>query len=98
MPANVVRLRLMASVPSADLLDTNMYGAGAVIRTQSATSETGTYADITGDTTVPLVSGTESYTAHDPLGTSATWYRSRFENAGGTRLSDWSAAKPTTYP
>lgn len=62
--------------------------------------ETGTYADISGTGATParFDTGTEAYIGYDPLGTSGTWYRTRFENAGATQLSDWSAAKPTTYP
>lgn len=78
-----------------DLLNTGAYGAGAVIRVQSAVASTGPFADISGagsTPTLPLVAGTRSYTAFDPNGTSSTWYQTRFENAGATRLSDWAAA------
>jgi hypothetical protein len=99
--ANTVRITLPPAHAAALLTDTGAYGADAVIRTQAAATETGTFADLTGtgsDPTVPLVAGTETYFPKDPLGSSSTWYRARFESADGTRLSDWSAAKPTTYP
>lgn len=80
---------------AGELLNAGAYGTGAVFRVQSSTTETGTFADIsgTGSTpTVALVDGTRSYTAYDPSGTSSTWYRTRFENSGATRVSDWTAA------
>ena len=96
--ANKIKLTLPTLVPAADLLNTDMYGAGAVIRTQSSATETGTYADITGSTvTRAIVSGTETYSAYDPLGTSGSWYRTRIENSGATRVSDWSPAEATVY-
>lgn len=81
-------LKLTAEEPDA-LLNASMYGAGAIIRVQSATSEAGAYAN---ETTVAIVSGTRAYTAYDTDGTTTTWYRTRYENAGGTVVSEWSAA------
>lgn len=78
---------------SADLLDAGIYGAGAVVRIQSATSEAGTYADISGTGSTPtlaIVAGTAGYPGRDPNGTTATWYRTRYESSGGARVSDWS--------
>ncbi len=86
-------LRLTAEDPD-DLLNAGAYGAGALIRVQSASSSAGPFADLsgTGSTpTVPLVAEDRFYTAFDPNGTSSTWYQTRFENAGGTRASDWTA-------
>jgi hypothetical protein len=83
-----------------ELLNNGAYGAGALIRVQSATSSAGVYADITGTgatPTIPIVSGTYAYTAYDPAGTIATWYRSRYENVGGTRTSDWSDVFQSTF-
>lgn len=76
------------------LLNTGMYAAGAVIRVQSATSSTGTFADIAGTPTATIVTATWSYTLYDPAGTSSTWYRTRYENSGGSRTSDWSTPFP----
>lgn len=83
------------TVENADqLLNTGAYGTGALIRLQSATSEGGAYADVSGTGSTPtiaLVSGTRIYTGYDPNGAISTWYRTRYENVGGTRTSDWSA-------
>jgi len=77
------------------LRNAGAYDTGALIRVQSSATEAGAYADISGTGSTPtiaLVAATRTYTVYDPLGTSTTWYRWRFENAGGTRLGDWSAA------
>jgi hypothetical protein len=80
---------------SDDLLNTGAYGAGALIRVQTSATMGGAYADLTGTgatPTLPLVAGDRTYTAYDPAGAVTSWYRTRYENVGGTRLSDWSAA------
>lgn len=88
--ANVIKL----GVENPDeILNAGEYGALAIIRLQWSATETGTYADVAGTGATPtttVTAGTRSYTAYDPAGTSSTWYRTRFENAGATRLSDWS--------
>ena len=73
---------------AAELLNAGMYDTGAIIRLQSCATETGIYAN---ESTAALVSGTRSYTLYDADGASSTWYRTRYENAGGTVTSDWSA-------
>lgn len=84
---------LNISVENPDeILNAGAYGAGAVVRVQTSATETGVYADVTGTgstPTIPVITATRTYTAYDPAGTSSSWYRTRFENAGGTRLSDW---------
>lgn len=70
-----------------DLLNAGMYDAGAIIRLQSCATETGVYANVT---TAALVSGTRIYPMYDTAGASSTWYRTRYENAGGTVTSTWS--------
>lgn len=80
-------LILAVEDPDAILAATN-YDAGAVIRVHSCATEAGVYASIAA---VPVVSGTKTYTLHDSAGTAATWYRTRYENAGATVVSDWSA-------
>lgn len=78
-----------------EILNTGAYAAGAVIRLQTGATETGSFADVTGTGSTPtiaVVTATRSYTGYDPNGTASSWYRTRYENAGGTRLSDWSAA------
>jgi hypothetical protein len=72
------------------LLNTGAYGAGAVIQVQSGALRAGPFTDETP--TVPIVSGTTSYTFYDTDGTTATWYRTRYENAAGTTVSEWSTA------
>ena len=84
------------NVPNPDeILNAGLYAAGAVIRLQSSTTETGVFADVSGTGSTPtiaIVTLTNSYTGYDPNGTSSTWYRTRYENSGATRLSDWKAA------
>jgi hypothetical protein len=79
-------LTLTVSNPD-QILNTGAYGAGAVIQVQSALLQAGPFND---DGTVAIVSGTTSYTYYDTNGTSDTWYRTRYENALGTTVSDWS--------
>lgn len=81
---NLIRL----FVEDADaLLNAGMYDAGAIVRLQSCATETGVYAN---ESTAALVSGTKTYTLYDANGAATTWYRTRYENAGGTITSDWS--------
>ena len=77
------------------ILASGEYGAGAVVRLQWSATEAGAYADVTGTGLTPsiaVVTATRSYDGYDPAGTVSIWYRTRFENAGATRLSDWSAS------
>lgn len=71
----------------AALLNAGMYDAGAVVRLHWSATETGVYASVG---TAALVSGTRSYTIYHATGTGSTWYRTRYENSGGTITSDWS--------
>jgi len=85
---------LHISVENADeLLNGGALGSGAVLEIQSSATELGTYAAIsgTGSTpTIPLVSGTRSYTGYNPGGDWATWYRVRYRSSDSTRVSvDW---------
>ena len=73
----------------ADILATGNYGAGALSRVQWCATETGVFGDVG---TVALVAGTLAYTIYHTTGTSSTWYRTRYENSGGTTASDWSTA------
>lgn len=79
-------LKLYAEDPDG-ILNANNYDAGAVIQLQSCATEAGVYADLA---TVAIVAATRSYTYYHSAGTSTTWYRTRFENAGGSIVSDWS--------
>jgi hypothetical protein len=87
---------LTISVEAPDqILNAGLYGAGAVIRVQTSATEAGAFADVTGTgstPTLPVVTLVRSYTGYDPAGIVSSWYRTRFENAGATRLSDWSPA------
>src|SRR3990167_10868603 len=89
--ANVISI----DVPNPDeMLNTGAYGTAALIRVQNSTTEGGVYADLSGSGSTPTLTITtlvNTYTAYDPVGTSSVWYRTRYENTGGTRLSDWSA-------
>jgi len=78
-------LKLYAEDPDAILAPAN-YDVGAVIRVQTSATEAGVYADLT---TVPLVAGVRAYTYYHVAGTSTTWYRTRYQNAGATVVSDW---------
>ncbi len=84
--ANVVRV--FVENPD-DLLNAGMYGPGAVIQLQSGATEAGPFTD---ESTVALVAGQLSYTLYDSDGTASTWYRTRYENATETNVSDWSVA------
>lgn len=80
---------------ASELLNAGAYDTGALVRVQWSATETGTFADVSGTGSTPtiaLVAGTRVYTGYDPAGAVSTWYRTRYENAGATRLSDWSAA------
>jgi len=91
-------LQLYVEEPD-QILNAGAYGTGAVMRVQSCATETGVYADVSGTGSTPtiaIVTGTRSYTGYDPAGASTTWYRTRYENVGATRLSDWSAVFQVT--
>lgn len=78
-----------------ELRNAGAYDTGALIRVQSAATEAGAFADLSGTGSTPtivLVAATRSYTFYDPAGTISTWYRARYENATATRVSDWLTA------
>lgn len=85
---------LPITVPNPDeILNDGAYGANADIRVQSAPTQNGTFADLSGTGSTPLIPiehDRVSYPAYDPNGLTTDWYRIRFENVGATRLSDWS--------
>lgn len=89
---NIVKVNVEQST---EILNAGAYAAGALVRLQWSATELGAYVDVSGTGSTPtilIVAGTRNYTGYDPAGTVSTWYRTRYENAGGTRLSDWSAA------
>jgi hypothetical protein len=69
---------------AADLL--TGYGAGALIRIERGTDVAGPFSEVT---TVPLVAGVETYDRWDDAGTTSSWYRLRYSNAGGSIVSDY---------
>jgi hypothetical protein len=78
-----------------EILNAGAYGTGALMRLQTSATEAGAFADVTGTGSTPtiaVVTLVRSYTGYDPAGASTSWYRTRFENVGATRLSDWSPA------
>jgi len=90
-------LKLTVENPD-EIRNAGAYDTAALMRVQSSATETGAFADLTGTGSTPTVlvlAATRSYTAYDPAGTVSTWYRTRYENAGGTRVSDWTAAFQT---
>jgi hypothetical protein len=81
--------RITIFVPSpADVLNASSFGAGALVRWESASAVAGTYTE---KGTEAVVSGTSEYVVWDLVGTSATWYRTRFSDAIGHLFSDYSA-------
>lgn len=77
------------------ILNAGAYGADAIVRVQTSATEAGAFADVTGTGSTPTVAvvlGTRSYTAYDPNGITSSWYRTRYENVGATRVSDWTPA------
>lgn len=78
-----------------EIRNAGAYDTAALIRLQWSATETGSFADVSGTGSTPtitIVAATRSYTGYDPNGTVSLWYRTRYENAGATRLSDWSPA------
>jgi len=76
----------------SEILDAGLYGAGALVRLQAAVAEAGPFADVSGtgsDPTTTVELGRRAYTAMDPNGIQSTWYRTRYENVGASRVSDW---------
>jgi hypothetical protein len=80
---------------TAELLDAQAYGPGALLRWESADAQAGSFAE---GGTVALVSGTSSYDIWDAAGIAATWYRTRISTAGATSFSAYSAAFQPPVP
>lgn len=81
---------LTLNVPNPDqLLNAGAYGAGSVVQVQSGPALIGPFLD---DGTVAIVTAVTSYTHYDLDGTTTTWYRTRYENAAGVVVSEWSDA------
>ena len=79
---------LEIEVTNADeLLATEAYGAGALLRWESSATEAGTYVE---GGTEALVSGITLYDVWDAAGIETTWYRTRISDAAGTTFSAYS--------
>jgi hypothetical protein len=76
---------------AAELLDTNAYGAGALLRWESGTSLAGPFTE---GATLPLVASQTVYDVWDPNGTETTWYRTRTSNSASTSFSEYSNIAP----
>lgn len=81
-----------------ELLHASGFGTSAKVRLESSSDGT-TFLEESSQTIVTL---TTSYTFYDSDGTSATYYRTRYSNSGGTNFSEYSpifqiAAPPTEY-
>ena len=73
----------------AALLDPGSYDAGALLRVESASADTGPWTEFA---TTALDAGITLYAVWDAAGTVGTWYRRRFSDAGGTLFSAYSDA------
>jgi hypothetical protein len=73
---------------AADLLDTNLYGPGAVLRWERGDAVGGPFVE---QGTVALEAGQDQYEIGDPTGTTSHFYRTRYSNSANNRLSDYSA-------
>jgi hypothetical protein len=82
--ANLIRINVDEA---ENLRRTDLYGTGAIVRLESSATEAGTYASVG---TATLQDDVDQYLIGDPAGTEATWYRTRYENAGGTVVSAYS--------
>ena len=70
-----------------ELLATEAYGAGALLRWERAPAEAGTWTE---GGTEALLAGVTLYDVWDSAGVETTWYRTRISNAGGTSFSAYS--------
>ena len=87
-----MRIVVNLTEDSADVLAE--FSAGAKLYLLSATSEAGSYADVT---TAAIVSGTEQYEFTDSAGTSSTWYKTQVgDSSGSTRGTLSSAFRATS--
>jgi hypothetical protein len=80
----VIRVRVALDAPNQAL---SAFGAGALVRIESAALEAGPFTEIG---TRPVVAATYLYELDDGAGTATTWYRWRLSNAGNTATSDYS--------
>ena len=72
----------------AGILDSSAFGAGALLRWENGAAIGGPFTE---QGTRAITIGTSAYIFWDPTGTPATWYRTRYSDAGGALFSDYSA-------
>ena len=93
----MIHLQVTVANP-AELLNTNAYGAGALLRWESGPTQTGAFVE---GGTVALVASTVIYDIWDPAGVEGTWYRTRISNSAATTFSAYSepiqGGVPTRY-
>ncbi len=77
------------------VLAAGAFGAGALVRIESASAAGGVFAEIT---TIAVAAATLEYTYWDANGSATTWYRWRVSNAGNTLQSPYSDPFPGTSP
>ena len=75
---------------AAELLATEAYDIGALLRWESSATEAGTYAE---GGTIALDVGKTLYDVWDGAGVTGTWYRTRVSDAGGTTFSAYSVPR-----
>jgi hypothetical protein len=81
---------------TAELLATQAYGAGALLRWESAALQAGPFTE---GGTIALVSGQSVYDVWDAAGVEGvTCYQTRISNAGGTTFSAYSDVLPGGVP
>jgi hypothetical protein len=83
----VIHLEVIVA-DTADLLDAQAYGPGALLRWESSATVDGVYVE---GGTVPLVADVSLYDIWDDAGAIGTWYRTRISDAGGTTFSPYSS-------
>jgi hypothetical protein len=83
----VIHLQIIVA-NTADLLNAEAYGAGALLRWESSADVAGPYVE---GGTEALVADVSLYDVWDAAGTEDTWYRTRISDAGGTTFSPYSS-------
>jgi hypothetical protein len=80
---------------TAELLSAPAYGAGALLRWESAPTIDGTFTE---GATIPLVAGISAYDIWDAAGVEGMWYRTRISNAAATTFSPYKGPVPASGP
>jgi hypothetical protein len=75
---------------TAELLDPQAYGAGALLRWESAPLQAGTFVE---GGTLALEDGKNFYDIWDSAGVVGTWYRTRISDASGSTFSVYSSPR-----